>query len=153
MISRSKTSSREKALAAFQKLRRYQEATATGYVYCISCGKLMNVKGAQGGHYVSRRIRTTEIEPDNVWPQCPRCNGPLSGNIVAFRANLVKRIGVARVERIENLANASQGDDEAFTRLSEHDKRAVILKRNDMEYERLAKTFRGEARRLQKEKI
>ena len=152
MIFRSKAGSREKALAAFQKLRRYQEAIPNGYVYCISCGKPMPVKESQGGHYVSRRIRCTEMEPDNVWPQCYRCNGPLSGNVVAYRAALVKRIGERRVRRIEDLANASQGDDEAFARLSDQDKRAVVLKRNDMDYERIAAVFRADARKLRKEK-
>ncbi|MBI9094178.1 MAG: recombination protein NinG [Sphaerochaeta sp.] len=153
MTFRSKAKPREKALAAFQKLRRYQEATPNGYVKCISCGKLMNVKEAQGGHLVSRRVRATELEHDNVWPQCPRCNGPLSGNVIAYRANLVKLIGVERVQRIEDLANASEGDEEAYSRLTGEDRRATVRKRTEAEYEALAAGFRSQTRILQKEKV
>ncbi|MDT4761838.1 recombination protein NinG [Sphaerochaeta sp. PS] len=149
----SKAKPREKALTAFQKLRRYQAATPNGYVKCISCGKLMNVKEAQGGHLVSRRVRATELEPDNVWPQCPRCNGPLSGNVIAYRSNLVKLIGVVRVQRIEDLANASEGDEEAYQRLSGEDRRSTVRKRTEAEYEALASGFRAQTRILQKEKV
>ena len=68
--SHSKTVStgklRERALALFQKLRRIEEANEDGYVYCISCGKLMHWKEAQGGHYIPRANRATELEHDNV---------------------------------------------------------------------------------------
>ncbi|MBI9095562.1 MAG: recombination protein NinG [Sphaerochaeta sp.] len=153
MTFRSKAKPREKALAAFQKLRRYQEATDNGFVRCISCGKLMSVKEAQGGHLVSRRVRATELKHDNVWPQCPKCNGPLSGNVIAYRANLVKLIGVVRVQRIEDLANASEGDEEAYQRLSGEDRRSTVRKHNEAEYEALAAGFRSQTRILQKEKV
>ena len=153
MKFRSKAKPREKALTAFQKLRRYQEATSNGYVRCISCGKLMLVKESQGGHLVSRRVRATELEHDNVWPQCPRCNGPLSGNVIAYRANLVKLIGVVRVQRIEDLANASEGDEQAYGRLSGEDRRLTVRKRTEAEYGALAAGFRSQTRILQKEKV
>ena len=149
---RAKMGSRAKALQQFQKLRRYQEASGNGFVYCISCGKLMFVKESQGGHYVSRSVRATELESDNVWPQCPRCNNHLSGNVVAYRANLVKLIGEERVRRIEDLANASRGDSEAYSRLDDNDKRSVVSKRNDVEYEQLAKFYRAKWLKIQKEK-
>lgn len=69
---------------------------------CISCGR---VSGCQfhGGHY-----RTTKAAPqlrfneDNVHKQCAQCNNHLSGNITEYRIELVKRIGVERVEALEN---------------------------------------------------
>lgn len=69
---------------------------------CISCGR---TSGCQfhAGHY-----RTTKAAPhlrfneDNVHLQCAQCNNHLSGNIVEYRINLVKRIGVERVEALEN---------------------------------------------------
>lgn len=149
----SKRSYREKALADFQKLRRYQCADMNGYVRCISCSKLMTVKEAQGGHLVSRRVRATELESDNIWPQCPRCNGPLSGNVIAYRANLIKLIGKKRVQRIEDLANGSEGDEEAISRLNESDRRAIVLRKPEIEYKELAAQYRAEIRRIQKEKL
>ncbi|WP_321301014.1 recombination protein NinG [uncultured Sphaerochaeta sp.] len=148
-----KRSARERALADFQKLRRYQESSSNGYVRCVSCLKPMTVKEAQGGHMVSRRVRATELEHDNVWPQCPRCNGPLSGNVIAYRANLVKMIGEDRVKRIEDMANASEGDEEAMDRLSDKDKRAVVTRKNEDEYKRLSALYRAATRQLQKEKV
>ena len=148
-----KRSPRERALADFQKLRRYQEASQNGYVRCVSCQKLMTVKEAQGGHLVSRRVRATELEKDNVWPQCPRCNGPLSGNVIAYRANLVKMIGEPRVKRIEDMANASEGDEDAMGRLDDGDKRSVVSRKNDDDYKRLAALYRAATRLIQKEKV
>ncbi len=146
-------SPRERALTDFQKLRRYQEASPAGYLRCVSCQKPMKIKEAQGGHLVSRRVRATELEHDNVWPQCPRCNGPLSGNVIAYRANLVKMIGEDRVKRIEDMANASEGDEEAMGRLDDKDKRSVVSRKNDDDYKRLAALYRAATRLLQKEKV
>jgi hypothetical protein len=69
---------------------------------CISCGR---VSGCQfhAGHY-----RTTKAAPqlrfneDNCSKQCAQCNNHLSGNITEYRIELVKRIGVERVEALEN---------------------------------------------------
>jgi len=69
---------------------------------CISCGKVSGVQ-FHGGHY-----RTTKAAPqlrfneDNVHKQCAQCNNHLSGNITEYRIELVKRIGVERVESLEN---------------------------------------------------
>ena len=154
MTFRSRNRSpRERALADFQKLRRYQDASSNGYVRCVSCLKPMPVKEAQGGHLVSRRVRATELERDNVWPQCPRCNGPLSGNVIAYRSNLVKMIGEPRVKRIEDMANASEGDEEAMGRLDDKDKRAVVSRKNDDDYKRLSSLYRAATRQQQREKV
>lgn len=68
---------------------------------CISCDKPM-YKKINAGHY-----RTVKAAPhlrfngDNCHAQCEACNTYLSGNIGNYRINLVKRIGVKRVEAIE----------------------------------------------------
>lgn len=139
-------------MSAFQELRRWQEADPDGRVRCISCGKLLDAGEAQGGHFVSRRIRATELEPDNVWPQCRQCNGPYGGNQAAYRSNLVALIGGDRVRRIEDMANASCGSEEACRRLGDADKRAVVRRRTDAEYDALAASYRTGVRELKKEK-
>jgi hypothetical protein len=73
--------------------------------------------------------------------------------VIAYRANLVKLIGVERVQRIEDLANASEGDEEAYQRLSGEEKRSVVRKRTECEYEALAAGFRAQSRKLEKEKV
>lgn len=68
---------------------------------CISCGR--HHQGQyHAGHYLSRgahpELRFVE---ENIWKQCQPCNVHLSGNQVAFRQALVKRIGIKLVEWLE----------------------------------------------------
>jgi hypothetical protein len=68
---------------------------------CISCGKF-HTGQYHAGHYRSvgaaPQLRFNE---DNVHKQCQPCNLHKSGNAIEYRINLVKRIGVARVEALE----------------------------------------------------
>lgn len=68
---------------------------------CISCGKYH--KGQyHAGHYRSvgacPELRFCEL---NVHKQCAPCNDHKSGNIIEYRINLVKKIGVDKVEWLE----------------------------------------------------
>lgn len=69
---------------------------------CISCGRFHQGQN-HAGHYRSvgaaPQLRFNE---DNVHLQCSPCNNHKSGNVVEYRINLVKRIGVDRVEALEN---------------------------------------------------
>ena len=125
---------RDRALALFQKLRRIEEADCNGYVRCMSCGAVMHWKEAQGGHYIPRANRATEMEHDNVWPQCQRCNGFLHGNSTPYRYNLVRKIGEERVSRIEDMAFAYKGCDESMNALSDDDKISVVRTRGKQYY-------------------
>jgi hypothetical protein len=145
-------SAREKALKAFQRLRRYQCADSSGIVRCISCGVAVKVRSCDGGHYEGRTNRATELESDNVWGQCKRCNGPLGGNTIAYRNRLIARIGIDRVERVERLALAYRGDQDALSLLSEKDRQWVLHKRTNKEYEELAKAYNILADQLSKER-
>lgn len=69
---------------------------------CISCGRHHNGQ-YHSGHFRSvgaaRHLRFNE---DNVHKQCSVCNNHKSGNILEYRINLVKKIGIERVEALEN---------------------------------------------------
>ena len=149
------TTLRNRALELFQKMRRMQCANSDGMVRCISCGKVMHWKEAQGGHYVGRRNRAVELEPDNVWAQCERCNGFLGGNPVAYRRNLVRIIGEQRVNRIESMAMAYEGshiegsENEAMDSLSVEDRMSVIRIRNKTYYLNRIEEYKKEIRRLE----
>jgi hypothetical protein len=70
---------------------------------CVSCQTPYNqIKKKNAGHYRSvgaaPHLRFNE---DNVWLQCEHCNTHKSGNAVEYRINLIKRIGVERVEALE----------------------------------------------------
>lgn len=135
---------RQRCLMSFQKLRRIQEANEDGMVRCISCGKVMHWKEAQGGHYIPRGCVATEMEPDNVNPQCPRCNGFLNGNLTFYRMNLVKKIGEDRVKRLEYMYSAYRGSDEAVDMLESQDQIEVIRKKSKAYYLSKKQEFDGE---------
>ena len=69
---------------------------------CISCQKKINgVEHAShflsaGGHSIVR------FHEDNVWTSCYKCNVMLSGNQVEYRKALIDKIGIERVEWLEN---------------------------------------------------
>lgn len=69
---------------------------------CISCGK-HHAGQYHAGHYRTRgsagHLRFSE---DNTHKQCAPCNNHLSGNIVNYRPRLIEKIGIERVEALEN---------------------------------------------------
>ena len=74
---------------------------------CISCDATGNREGIGGywdaGHYRSRGSALhLSFNILNICKQCHRCNRFLSGNVVEFRHNLIKRIGLDKVEALEN---------------------------------------------------
>jgi hypothetical protein len=68
---------------------------------CISCGRF-HTGQYHAGHYLTvgsrPELRFCEL---NVHKQCSACNNYLSGNIVAYRMALVKRIGLDQVDWLE----------------------------------------------------
>jgi hypothetical protein len=68
---------------------------------CISCGKFNGSE--QAGHYMSvggcPELRFNE---DNVHGQCIRCNMYLHANLIPYRQNLIKKIGISSVEWLES---------------------------------------------------
>ena len=143
---------RERCLASFQKLRRVEEANDSGNVTCISCGKVMHWKEAQGGHYSTRMNRATELEHDNVWPQCSQCNGYLHGNPIDYRRRLVRRIGEDRVVRIENMAASNKGDETSTEQLTDEDKVRAVQKKSKAWYLERKREFDERIRQLISEK-
>ncbi|KVT92664.1 hypothetical protein WK60_13825 [Burkholderia ubonensis] len=68
---------------------------------CISCGRFHQGQW-HAGHYRSVGSEPAlRFEPDNVHLQCAPCNTHLSGNLIPYRANLIKKIGAERVEWLE----------------------------------------------------
>jgi DNA-binding protein H-NS len=69
---------------------------------CISCGR------HHQGQYHAGHYRTTAAAPqlrfneDNIAKQCQPCNVHHSGNLLEYRKRLIQKIGVERVEALEN---------------------------------------------------
>ena len=68
---------------------------------CISCQKPINgVRHAS--HYISAGTHwSVRFNEDNVWVSCYKCNVMLSGNQLEYRKELIKKIGLERVEAVE----------------------------------------------------
>lgn len=73
---------------------------------CISCGAMPEQKMGgtmDAGHYRSRGAAGhLRFNTDNIHGQCVKCNRFRSGNAQDFRISLIEKIGVDRVERLEN---------------------------------------------------
>ncbi|WP_139535318.1 recombination protein NinG, partial [Escherichia coli] len=69
---------------------------------CISCGTFETVQW-EAGHFRSRGAAShLRYNEDNIHKQCHRCNDELSSNAIPYRAALIEKIGVERVEALEN---------------------------------------------------
>ena len=68
---------------------------------CISCGRYHQGQ-YHAGHYLSRgACPELRFNEDNIHKQCAPCNNQKSGNAIEYRINLVKKIGIERVEFLE----------------------------------------------------
>lgn len=68
---------------------------------CISCNK--PAKKENAGHYRSvGSCPELRFEPLNVHLQCEYCNTYQHGNLIPYRQNLIKKIGISSVEWLES---------------------------------------------------
>lgn len=68
---------------------------------CVSCGRHHQGKYDAGHYRTVGSNPALRFEPLNCHRQCSPCNTRLSGNIVNYRIELVKRIGAEKVEWLE----------------------------------------------------
>jgi len=79
---------------------------------CISCGSY-NTEHAS--HYYSAgKHNNLRFEEDNVWLSCKKCNYFMHGNLIPYRENLIKKIGLKRVERLDMLSKIRSTKDDRF---------------------------------------
>ena len=69
---------------------------------CISCGMEYGCQWHAGHYRETFRFPELRFHLDNINKQCSQCNRQLHGNLVEYRKGLVKRIGLERVEALEN---------------------------------------------------
>ena len=68
---------------------------------CVSCGRFHDGQ-FHAGHYLSTGARSElRFDESNCHKQCQPCNTHLSGNLVLYRAELIRRIGQEEVDRLE----------------------------------------------------
>lgn len=73
---------------------------------CISCGKYHTL---QAGHYYSAgKYPELRFNEHNVNGQCKSCNYFKSGNLLEYRKNLISKIGIEAVEKLDFIADQSK---------------------------------------------
>ena len=113
---RAETRRRKRGLKKHSQHVKEAQAAVNRYVRmrdhgkpCASCNRLMAPSQAHrghtmdAGHYRSRGAAGhLRFNLFNIHAQCVNCNRDKSGNVVDYRINLIRRIGLERVERLEH---------------------------------------------------
>ncbi|PWD66520.1 recombination protein NinG [Pectobacterium parmentieri] len=106
---------------------------------CIACGKPLNY-GVRGGAVDASHYRSRGSAPwlrfniFNNHAGCVHCNRDLSGNLIPYRINLIEKIGLHRVERLEHDNTPRKFDIEYLKRMK------AIFTRRARHYEKLRKS-------------
>ena len=74
---------------------------------CISCGK-KPLKQNAGHFYNANNHWSVRFNELNVHLQCEHCNTYLSGNLINYRENLLKKIGIEDFELLSSEANKTR---------------------------------------------
>ncbi|WP_024666529.1 recombination protein NinG [Pseudomonas syringae] len=82
---------------AFNEWVRHRDAALP----CVSCGRDHQGKYDAGHYRTVGSNPALRFEPLNCHKQCVPCNQHKSGNVVEYRLELVRRIGVVNVEWLE----------------------------------------------------
>ena len=87
------------------------------YKPCVSCGKSEAMQ-FDAGHYENvhghPQLRFNTL---NIHKQCSHCNCQLSANKVPYREELIRRIGIEKVEKLERDHSIKKYDVEYLERL------------------------------------
>ena len=81
--------------------------TENGIGRCISCSKVLKIPSAQAqaGHYYSGgNFPLMKFDETNVNLQCKKCNYFLSGNLIEYRKNLLKKVGEDKINYLDFVA-------------------------------------------------
>lgn len=99
MLANDASFQKAKAQKAFNEFIRLRDRE----LGCISCDKPKDWGGQwHASHWKSRGARPDlAFNEDNVHKSCSICNNYLSGNVVMYRAGLIAKIGIDRVEALE----------------------------------------------------
>jgi len=110
LLKRQAKELRERKVALKPRSKWLQEAQAAVNAYvrerdqgqpCISCQRHHEGQW-HAGHYRSvGAMPSLRFNTWNIWRQCSACNAQLSGNLIEYRINLLKKVGKERVEWLE----------------------------------------------------
>lgn len=76
---------------------------------CVSCGKPDGVGKRNAGHYRPAGVNSAlRFDPRNIHGQCETCNTHKSGNLTAYRVELIRRIGIDAVVELDDNHNTKR---------------------------------------------
>lgn len=92
---------------------------------CISCGR-HHLGQYHAGHYLTVGARPElRFNEQNVHKQCSACNNYLHGNLINYRIELIKRIGIDEVEGLESCHDPMKYTIEDLQRIKKHYKQKL----------------------------
>lgn len=94
--ARSKPNLIKKLDKVFSAYIRLRDVMPSGYFKCISCGKIKPFEQADCGHFFSRRNLSVRFCEDDCHAECRFCNRFSSDHLIAYQANLIRKIGMQR---------------------------------------------------------
>ncbi len=105
----SKSLTLPKLLAKAQKVFNAwirERDSKEGCFTCISCFRTLPVDQMNAGHYVPVKGGSAlRFNENNVNGECVRCNGFDEFHLVGYRKNLIRKIGIKKVEQLEKMRN------------------------------------------------
>ena len=120
---------KKEAQKAFNAYIRFRDRNKT----CICCGKMPEQKiggTMDAGHYRSRGAAPhLAFHQWNCHAQTAFCNSFLSGNIVEYRKGLIDRIGLEKVEALENNNDIRRFDIDYYKRIKSIFTRKLRIKK------------------------
>lgn len=108
---RSNTWLLKKATEHFNKFIRHRDTDANGFGRCISSGQPLTVpsSNAHAGHFYSAgKFPELRFNEDNVNLQGKSDNYFNGGNLLQYRKNLINKIGIKRVEKLDRISSMSK---------------------------------------------
>lgn len=97
----------------FNAFIRHRDAIGQ-YFTCISCSLFKHVRFMQAGHYMPSTYSQLKFNELNVNAECIQCNCMDENHLVGYRKNLIRKIGIEKVEELENskIGNTAKWDRE-----------------------------------------
>ena len=142
-LDRQQHRERKEKLKTLADYKREAQAAVNAYVRlrdahlgCVSCDK----PATWQGQWHASHFRSVGAAPHlrfNLWnihKSCSVCNNHLSGNILGYKPELIRRIGIDRVEWLESCQATSRHDIEYIKRI----KKVFAKKRRRLEASRNA---------------
>lgn len=95
----------------FNLFIRQRDTDENGYGFCISSGQPLRIpsKNSHAGHFYSGgKYPELRFNEDNVHLQGKSDNFFNGANLLEYRKNLIKKIGIERVEKLDLIADISK---------------------------------------------